>query len=289
MSGIDQLDELDFTGPAREPLPPPPPVAPSSLNLTACFEAHGRAEPMADGAAYFKEGDASDRMYLLLEGEVTLLRGGRTLDIVKAGEIFGEVATITGQSRSASAVARGACKAISLDREQLQLTLKALPEFALLLMRVLNSRLRLTLALLRRGGSITVSAVHQATVVFDKKLLKELSTALHDKPAQKYPGGRAVMKEGESGVSMYLVVSGQVAIWIKGTLVERAGPGTVFGEMALVDQSPRVATAVMEDDGTMLAINRSEFLALVQSHPNFATALLRAIAERLRYVTAQKK
>jgi len=65
-------------------------------------------------------------------------------------------------------------------------------------------------------------------------------------------------------------------------VVERVGPGGVFGEMALIDQSPRAANAIAETDCALLAMNRKVFLTLVKSEPPFGIALLSATAERLR-------
>jgi CRP-like cAMP-binding protein len=97
------------------------------------------------------------------------------------------------------------------------------------------------------------------------------------------------MKEGEGGVFMYVVLEGRVAVTIKGKVVDRIGPGGVFGEMALVDQSPRAASAVAESDSELLSINRNDFLALVKSNPVFAVSLLRALADRLRFMTSHHK
>jgi CRP-like cAMP-binding protein len=94
------------------------------------------------------------------------------------------------------------------------------------------------------------------------------------------------MKEGEQGGFMYVVVKGNVAVSIKSKVVERAGPGGVFGEMALVDQSPRSANAAAETDCVLLAINRNVFLNLVKSEPSFGISLLSAMAERLRNTAA---
>jgi CRP-like cAMP-binding protein len=60
----------------------------------------------------------------------------------------------------------------------------------------------------------------------------------------------------------------------------------VFGEMALVDQSPRSANAAAETDCALLAINRNLFLNLVKSDPSFGIALLSATAERVRDTAA---
>jgi CRP/FNR family cyclic AMP-dependent transcriptional regulator len=85
---------------------------------------------------------------------------------------------------------------------------------------------------------------------------------------------------------MYLVLQGRVAISIQGTVVERVTPGSMFGEMALVDQSPRAATATAETPCMFLTINRNDFLSLVRSNPAFAVSMLKAVSERLRNMTS---
>ena len=75
---------------------------------------------------------------------------------------------------------------------------------------------------------------------------------------------------------MYVVLSGRVAISIKSKIVEWVGPGGVFGEMALVDQSPRAATATAETDCDLLSINRGDFLTMVKTNPDFVVSLLKA-------------
>jgi CRP-like cAMP-binding protein len=98
----------------------------------------------------------------------------------------------------------------------------------------------------------------------------------------RYDKGKIIMVAGQAGALMYVVIEGRVAISIRGAVVERVGPGGVFGEMALVDQSPRAANAVADTDCALLAINRNVFVNLVKSEPSFGIALLSAMAERLR-------
>jgi CRP-like cAMP-binding protein len=85
---------------------------------------------------------------------------------------------------------------------------------------------------------------------------------------------------------MYVVLEGRVAISLRGATVERVGPGGVFGEMALVDQSTRAANAAAESDCVMLAINRTVFMNLVKTDPTFGISLLTAVAERVRNLAA---
>lgn len=275
--------ELDFTQPAARDEAYDPAVA------RKCFESFGKTENFAEMQSFFVEGEASDKMYLLVEGEVSLVRNKKTLDIVKAGEIFGEIAVISQQPRAASATARKFCQALVLDVGQFQQALQATPEFALMLMNIMNHRLRLTIALMKQTANLPSLDDRDELRVFDKKMMEELVAAFRARPPQAFPAGRNIMKEGDAGVSMYVVIRGRVSVSIRATVVERVGPGGTFGEMALVDQASRAATAVADTECQLLTINRSDFLNLVKTKPGFAISLLKTIADRLRNMTAQKK
>jgi CRP-like cAMP-binding protein len=275
--------ELDFTQPAAQDEAYDPAVA------RKCFELFGKTENFAEMEGFFLEGQPSARMYLLVEGEVSLSRAGKTIDIVKPGEIFGEIAVITQQPRSATAIARKFCQALVLDAQEFQQALQATPEFALMLMNIMNNRLRLTLALMKQTASMPSFGNRDDSRVFDKAMMEDLVGAFRARPPQTFPTGRVIMKEGDAGVSMYVVIRGRVAVSIKGTVVERVGPGGTFGEMALVDQASRSATAVADGECQLLTISRSDFLNLVKTKTGFAISLLKTIADRLRTMTTQKK
>src|SRR5205814_6102872 len=115
--------------------------------------------------------------------------------------------------------------------------------------------------------------------IFDKALLGTMINGLGDRAIVRYDKGKVIMVAGQAGALMYVVTEGRVAISIRGAIVERIGPGGVFGEMALVDQSPRAANAVAETEVSLLAINRNVFVNLVKSTPTFGIALLSATAE----------
>ncbi len=275
------MDELDFTArPAKNAIYDPD-VA------RKCFEALGKVELVPQAGQFFTENQNSDKMYLLVEGEVGLIRGKKVLDVVKAGEIFGEMAAISAQPRSATAAAKTACRALSLDVKQFQSAIQKTPEFALMLMTIIINRVRLTAALVSKNMPETAQL--QERRVFDQALLTELVERLQHRPPAHAHLNKVIMKEGEGGVFMYVVLEGRVAISIKSKVVDKIGPGGVFGEMALVDQSARAATATAEADSELLSINRNDFLNLVKSNPAFAVALLKGLVDRLRYMTSHHK
>ena len=286
------MDDLDFSKGGRKPAPGPQPVPIYNPAIArAFFESAGRVETVPAGTRLFGENEKAsrillkrDKMYLLLDGEVGLASRGRQLGAVKPGEIFGEMAAITESPRSASATATRESRVISLDDKQFQAALGKKPEFALMLMSIMINRLR---GMLSRLTGIPAASAEKETSVFDRGLLGSLARGLGESAAVRYERGKVIMVQGQVGNLMYVVQEGRVAITLRGSVIERVGPGGLFGEMALVDQSPRLANANAETDCTLLAMNRAVFLNLVKADPLFGVSLLTAIAERVRSTAGQ--
>lgn len=86
---------------------------------------------------------------------------------------------------------------------------------------------------------------------------------------------------------MYIVVEGDVDIVISDKVIETVGPGGILGEMALIDNKARSATAIAKTDCKLLPINKTHFVFLVQETPYFALQVMRTMAERLRYMNSK--
>ena len=93
-------------------------------------------------AVIFQQGDPRTAMYVVNEGEVEIRIGGKLLEVVGPHEIFGEMAMVDGQPRTASAVARTACKLVLIDQKRFEFLIRETPYFAIEVMRVLVDRLR---------------------------------------------------------------------------------------------------------------------------------------------------
>ena len=93
-------------------------------------------------------------MYFLASGDMALTRGGKPLDVIKAGEVLGEMSVLTGVPRSATATAKTACEVIEMGGKVFSGAMQKSPEFALMLLAILIKRLRLALAMqmLGKGG-----------------------------------------------------------------------------------------------------------------------------------------
>lgn len=99
---------------------------------------------------------------------------------------------------------------------------------------------------------------------------------------EHYLSGTSVFNEGESGDKMYVVKEGEVELSVHGKLIVRVGKGGIFGEMALIDNKPRSATARAKADCELVPINEERFLEFVHQKPGFALEVMKVLVERLR-------
>lgn len=105
--------------------------------------------------------------------------------------------------------------------------------------------------------------------------------------AHTFAKGRAIFRKGERGDAMYVVVDGRVEVSVGGRVLDRIGPGAVFGEMALIDDAPRTASAVARTKCRVVKIDARRFQSLVQKTPDFALQIMAVMANRLRRMNRQ--
>jgi len=101
--------------------------------------------------------------------------------------------------------------------------------------------------------------------------------------------GDVLFREGDAGDVMYAVVEGALDLTVNGHLVDTVRPGRIVGEMALIDQSPRSATATAAGAAVVAPVDRKRFVYLVQEHPTFALSVMEMMAERLRAANTAAK
>jgi CRP-like cAMP-binding protein len=115
-----------------------------------------------------------------------------------------------------------------------------------------------------------------------RRLLGRLATQLFEKA---YTPGDVVFREGDPGKGLFIVLEGAVAITQAapgGDLVLRSlGPGACFGELALIDDLPRSATARVTAPSRLLILYRTDFEALVEGSPGIARVVLRNLLRTL--------
>ncbi len=118
---------------------------------------------------------------------------------------------------------------------------------------------------------------------FTRKDLTRIGRAVVERAYKK---GDTIVKEGEQAVAFFVVSKGKVEV-TKGTGAKKQklsvlGPGSVFGEMALLDGGPRTATVVALEETECLVLSRWDFVAELRTNPHMAVAMLPIISKRLR-------
>ncbi len=117
----------------------------------------------------------------------------------------------------------------------------------------------------------------------DDHTLTEIGNAAVE---QRWEAGQEIVRQGDTGVGMFIVRSGKVEICQqhsgKDEKVRDLGAGDVFGEMALLDEFPRSATVRAVEPTTCLGITRWHFRGILESHPQIALKLLPILTRRIR-------
>jgi CRP/FNR family transcriptional regulator, cyclic AMP receptor protein len=107
-----------------------------------------------------------------------------------------------------------------------------------------------------------------------------------DSNAVQLAPGDLLFRESEKGEKMYVLLKGEVDILVGDFVLETATPGSLIGEMALIDDTPRTANAVAKTPSKLAQIDRRRFHFLVQQTPHFATHVMKTLADRLRHMNA---
>jgi CRP-like cAMP-binding protein len=102
------------------------------------------------------------------------------------------------------------------------------------------------------------------------------------KETRSISAGETIFRAGDSGSEMFGIVDGDVELQGNHGIIAKLTTDDVFGEMALIDSSPRMATAVATTDTVLAVIDRRLFLFLIHETPTFALQVMSAMANRLR-------
>ena len=119
----------------------------------------------------------------------------------------------------------------------------------------------------------------------EKKDLQLLAGACRER---NYNAGSKLIKQGDTGVGLYVITNGTVHITREGDPdkaeldLGTVGPGNVLGEMSLLDDLPRSANVTAVDEVTALLLPVWEFRTTLRNYPDIALRLLATLSRRLR-------
>ncbi len=275
------------------------------------------------GKAVFREGQPSVDLFVVEAGIVTIERqtpfGVQVLATVGADGLFGEMNFMDGLSRSADAVAAEDAILLRISHEALREIFAVDPGLALTFMeqfwRGLSDKIREANELMKTfftesdrkpgvtpkkaqiadGARAELAAGKKTDVLRAKGLTAgELDRVADFAAARRFESEAVIFREGDAGRSLYVVLEGSVRIekHIPGIGQEALAvlePGDFFGEMAIIDEGPRSASAIAHAaETTVLVIEKAELDALLAARGEGAHELLqilcRLLSARLREI-----
>ena len=134
----------------------------------------------------------------------------------------------------------------------------------------------------------------RAVPLFERLQDHDLQQIANAAVVRSFPRNSIVITEGDDSNSLYLVLSGEVKVFVsdedgKTNTINRLGPGDYFGEMSLIDDQPRSASVATLGACKLSIISRAFLFDYIESNPRVAIALLQGMARRLRDTTGHAK
>ena len=141
--------------------------------------------------------------------------------------------------------------------------------------------------MLRRMPRSNVTEHLSRVPLFSACSKKELNTIAKATDELTVPDGHVLVSQDESSREAFVVVDGKVVVKRNNRKVAELGPGSMIGELGLLDRGPRTATAVAEGPVDVLVIAPREFAALLDDVPSITHKLLKSLAAKVRELDAR--
>ena len=129
-----------------------------------------------------------------------------------------------------------------------------------------------------------VDALKRATL-FEGLSRKQLAQLARVSKDLEVPAGKELCKEGEVGQEFFVIVDGEVEVTKNGKRVATRAAGEFFGEIALLEQTRRMATVTAQTPLRFFVLTRRDFRQLVRDNPGVERKVLQAVARRLIQVS----
>src|SRR2546422_3346844 len=131
--------------------------------------------------------------------------------------------------------------------------------------------------------------VLKSSKLFSGMLAAELQALEQTAQLKSYKAGRNIFQEGDPGDGLYIIVDGGVQITCfvgqdQRRVLSRLGSGDFFGEMAVLDEQPRSATATAEVDSKVYFITRDDMLKILARSPSLSVSLVKEVSLRMREI-----
>lgn len=211
------------------------------------------------GERVVKEGDDGDSLFILVSGTVQVVKGGGLpLAKLEAGAFFGEMAVVSSRPRQASVDILEECEILEIPKPLLDGLVKKYPHVHKSLLRFTEQRLLHNLML--------------TSPLFTPFSKKERTALMRRFKPEKFSPGETVIRQGQDGEGLYMIVSGAVdVIFEDENKVEHGisglAEGDLFGEIALLTRSKATASVRASQTAHLLCLPKDVFNEIIMTHP----------------------
>ena len=208
------------------------------------------------------QGEPGDALFFIARGEVKVLRedeGKPPIHLARlgGGSLFGEMALLSADPRSASVVCETDVDVLVLTREDVEKLSGEIPGIAGAMARFMRERLI--------GNLLSTNPLFKP---FDDNVKKQLLSRFK---GHEVPAGTVFLEEGDAGRGLYVMLSGKAEISKQqngeALHIANIGPGDIVGEMSLLREAPVSATVCTRTPATLLFLARELFLPLIEAVP----------------------
>jgi CRP-like cAMP-binding protein len=112
----------------------------------------------------------------------------------------------------------------------------------------------------------------------NKKDIKQLTAVM---TPRSYRAGEVIIEKGKQGLGFFIIASGTAKVTVRGNQVRALGAGDHFGEIALIDEGPRMAEVTADSDVETYVLASWQFRPFIQDHPDVAWALMQSLVQRI--------
>jgi CRP-like cAMP-binding protein/KaiC/GvpD/RAD55 family RecA-like ATPase len=142
------------------------------------------------------------------------------------------------------------------------------------------------------GGAVAEGSTLRSIPLFSSISIDDLSSLSRRFTRRRYRKGEIIFHKGDSGSTFHIINSGGIKLSIpledgEDVFLAHLEPGDFFGELALLDERSRSATATARDYTETLALERQDFLDFVKLYPDVAVGMLAVLAQRIRNLDSQ--
>jgi CRP-like cAMP-binding protein len=141
-------------------------------------------------------------------------------------------------------------------------------------------------------GAMDERELLRSVPLFSELTEEDMASLARLTTRRRYPKDTVVFFENEEGDFFFTIVQGRIKVTILGDdgreiILSVLGPGDFFGEMALLDNEPRSATAIAAEDTELLSLHRTDFQSTIGANLAISHALIKILTTRLRRANHQ--